>query len=195
MATAEIALALPALVLITAIVLWGMTAVSTRLTCNDAARTGARAAARGESLAAVRELVVKALPEGATVKVTRDEAIVHVDVSVPVEPPAAANLPALVVQAHATAATEPGATGTDAAGPGATGSDAAGPCAAGPGATGSDAAGPCAAGPGACWVGCGRAGCVGPGAAGPGAAGSDTAGQNATGSDAAGVDAAGRVRR
>ncbi|MBE1532227.1 TadE family type IV pilus minor pilin [Actinomadura algeriensis] len=110
MATAEIAVALPALVLITAIVLWGMTAVSIQLTCNDAARTGARAAARGESLAAVRELVAKAVPEGARVKVTRDAAVVHVHVSVQVEAPAAARLPALTVQAHAAAATEPSAT-------------------------------------------------------------------------------------
>ncbi|RSN70161.1 TadE family type IV pilus minor pilin [Actinomadura sp. WAC 06369] len=66
MATAEIAVALPALVLVTAIVLWAMAAVSTQLACNDAARTGARAAARGESLAAVRALVTEAVPEGST---------------------------------------------------------------------------------------------------------------------------------
>ncbi|TDC74591.1 TadE family type IV pilus minor pilin [Actinomadura sp. 7K507] len=108
MATAEIAVALPALVLITAIALWGLTAASVQLTCTDAARTGARAAARGESLTAVRELVVKAVPEGATVRVSRDEATVHVDVSAPVKPPAAAGLPALTVHAHVAAATEPG---------------------------------------------------------------------------------------
>ncbi|WP_176611599.1 TadE family type IV pilus minor pilin [Actinomadura sp. WMMB 499] len=107
MATAEIAVALPSLVLVTAIVLWGMTAVATQLTCNDAARTGARAAARGEPLPAVREMVAQAVPEGATVKVTRDAATVHVDVSVHVEPPA--GLPALTVRAHAATATEPGA--------------------------------------------------------------------------------------
>ncbi|MFV2173978.1 TadE family type IV pilus minor pilin [Actinomadura sp. LOL_016] len=116
MATAEVAVALPSLVLVTAIVLWGMTAVSTQLTCNDAARTGARAAARGESLTAVRALVVKAVPEGATVKVTRDAATVHVDVSVPVDAPA--ELPALTIRAHAAAATEPGATEPPAAEPG-----------------------------------------------------------------------------
>ncbi|MFD0900234.1 TadE family type IV pilus minor pilin [Actinomadura sediminis] len=110
MATAEIAVALPALVLVTAIVLWGMTAVSTQLACNDAARTGARAAARGESLTAVRDLVARAVPEGATVKVTRDEGTVLVEVTAPVAPPAAARLPALVVHAHAAAATEPGTT-------------------------------------------------------------------------------------
>ncbi|XRQ07020.1 TadE family type IV pilus minor pilin [Actinomadura welshii] len=117
MATAEIAVALPALVLITAIALWALAVASVQLTCTDAARTGARAAARGESLAAVRERVVRAVPKGATVRVSRDEATVRVDVSVPVRPPAAAGLPPLTVQAHAAAATEPGvsteANGTD----------------------------------------------------------------------------------
>lgn len=108
MATAEIAVALPALVLVTALALWGLALASAQLACADAARTGARAAARGESLAAVRELVVKAVPQGATVKVSRDEATVHVDVSASIRPPGAAGLPAMTVHAHAAAATEPG---------------------------------------------------------------------------------------
>ncbi|WP_255205376.1 TadE family type IV pilus minor pilin [Actinomadura sp. BRA 177] len=108
MATAEIAVALPALVLITAVALWGLSAVSVQLTCTDAARTGARAAARGESLTAVRELVARAVPKGAKVQVRRDEATVHVDVSAPVAPPAAVGLPPLTVHAHVAAATEPG---------------------------------------------------------------------------------------
>ncbi|GAA1843352.1 TadE family type IV pilus minor pilin [Actinomadura bangladeshensis] len=101
-------MALPALVLITAVALWGLSAVSAQLTCTDAAQTGARAAARGESLTAVRELVVRAVPKGATVRVHRDEATVHVDVSAPVAPPAAVGLPPLIVHAHVAAATEPG---------------------------------------------------------------------------------------
>ncbi|WP_243708493.1 TadE family type IV pilus minor pilin [Actinomadura sp. GC306] len=108
MATAEIAVALPTLVLVTAIALWGLMAASVQLTCTDAARTGARAAARGESLAAVRERVAEAVPKGAMVRVSRDGATVHVDVSVSVRPPAAAGLPAVTVQAHVAAATEPG---------------------------------------------------------------------------------------
>ncbi|NEA25470.1 hypothetical protein G3I70_37660 [Actinomadura bangladeshensis] len=101
-------MALPALVLITAVALWGLSAVSVQLTCTDAARTGARAAARGESLTAVRDLVVRAVPRRATVRVRRDEATVHVDVSAPVAPPAAVGLPPLIVHAHVAAATEPG---------------------------------------------------------------------------------------
>ena len=108
MATAEIAVALPALVLVTAIGLWGLTAASVQLTCADAARSGARAAARGESLAAVRDQVARAVPKGAVVRVSRDEATVTVDVSVPVRPPAAAGLPPLTVRAHVAAETEPG---------------------------------------------------------------------------------------
>ncbi|MEU8344959.1 TadE family type IV pilus minor pilin [Spirillospora sp. NPDC048832] len=108
MATAEIAVALPALVLVTAAALWGLMAVSVQLTCTDAARTGARAAARGESLTAVRELVVRAVPKGATVRVHRDGATVHVDVSAPVRPPAAIGLPPLMVEAHVAAPAEPG---------------------------------------------------------------------------------------
>jgi hypothetical protein len=100
--------ALPALVLITAVALWGLSAVSVQLTCTDAARTGARAAARGESLTAVRDLVASAVPKGAKVRVRRDEATVHVDVSARVAPPAAVGLPPLTVHARVAAATEPG---------------------------------------------------------------------------------------
>ncbi|WP_303631075.1 TadE family type IV pilus minor pilin [Actinomadura madurae] len=106
--TAEIAVALPALVLITAVALWGVTVASVQLTCTDAARAGARAAARGESLTAVRALVEEAVPDGATVEVRRDEATVHVDVSTPVRPAAAIGLPPLIVHAHVAAPTEPG---------------------------------------------------------------------------------------
>lgn len=111
MATAEIAVALPSLVLITAIALWGVRAASVQLACTDAARSGARAAARGESLTAVRELVKRGVPKGAAVQVHRDGAVVRVDVAAPVAPvaPAAAiGLPAITVHAHTAAETEPG---------------------------------------------------------------------------------------
>ncbi|WP_067450337.1 TadE family type IV pilus minor pilin [Actinomadura macra] len=108
MATVEIAMALPGLVLIMALALWGVRVASVQLTCTDAARSGARAGARGESLSAVRDLVVRAVPAGATVRVWRNAATVQVDVSAEVQAPAAAGLPPLIVQAHAVAATEPG---------------------------------------------------------------------------------------
>ncbi|MGI5205868.1 TadE family type IV pilus minor pilin [Spirillospora sp. CA-108201] len=109
MATAEIAVALPSLVLITAIALWGVRAASIQLACSDAARSGARAAARGESLTAVRELVERAVPKEATVQVHRDEATVRVDISAPVATGAAIGLPPLTVHAHTAAETEPNA--------------------------------------------------------------------------------------
>ncbi|WP_242908476.1 TadE family type IV pilus minor pilin [Actinomadura terrae] len=109
MATVEIAVALPSLVLITALALWGVLVASVQLTCVDAARTGARAAARGESLTAVHALIAEAVPTGASVRVRRDAATVQVDISAPVQAPAAAGLPPMTIHAHATAATEPGA--------------------------------------------------------------------------------------
>ncbi|MEU8304896.1 TadE family type IV pilus minor pilin [Actinomadura sp. NPDC048955] len=108
MATAEIAVALPSLVLITAIALWGVRAASVQLACTDAARSGARAASRGESLTAVRELVKRGVPKGAAVQVHRDGAVVRVDVAAPVAPAAAIGLPAITVHAHTAAETEPG---------------------------------------------------------------------------------------
>ncbi|MEV4001923.1 TadE family type IV pilus minor pilin [Actinomadura sp. NPDC049753] len=107
MATAEIAVALPSLVLVTAIALWGVRAASVQLACTDAARSGARAAARGESLSAVRELVESGVPKEATVRLHRDEATVRVDISAPVAPATAIGLPAVIIHAHAAAETEP----------------------------------------------------------------------------------------
>nr|WP_051107948.1 TadE family type IV pilus minor pilin [Actinomadura atramentaria] len=108
MVTAEVALALPSLVLVTAVALWGVAAASARLACADAARAGARAAARGEPLAAVRSFVARAAPRGAVVTVRRDAAETSVDVSARIAPPGASGLPALTVTGRATSATEPG---------------------------------------------------------------------------------------
>lgn len=108
MATAEIAVALPALVLVTVLALWAVAVASTHMSCVDAARAGARAAARGESLDAVRALVARSAPRGAMVTVRRDADSVQVAVSTAVRPPALTGLPALDVQARAEAETEPG---------------------------------------------------------------------------------------
>jgi hypothetical protein len=108
MVTAEIAVALPALVLVTAISIWGVTAASIQLECTDAARSGARAAARGESMNAVRALVIRSIPAGASVHIHRDAQSSRVEITAPVEAPAGADLPPLMVRVHATAITEPG---------------------------------------------------------------------------------------
>ncbi|WP_285702130.1 TadE family type IV pilus minor pilin [Actinomadura sp. NBRC 104412] len=108
MVTVEIAVALPALVLVTALGIWGVTAASIKLACLDAARSGARAAARGESLVSVRALVARSVPAGATIRIARDSGTSRVEIDAPVKGPVAADLPPLVIRVRATAVTEPG---------------------------------------------------------------------------------------
>jgi hypothetical protein len=110
MVTAEIAVALPALVLVLAVSLWAIRIASTQVACTDAARSGARAAARGEPLPAVRAAVARALPPGARISISRTRETTRVDVAVPAHPPTASGLPPLLIRAHATAATEPAST-------------------------------------------------------------------------------------
>lgn len=82
-ATAETAVVLPAMVLLSAMLLWGVLAAAAQIRCVDAARIGARAAARGdgdaEALAAARQ----AAPSGADVTVERGARTVRVAVTVP----------------------------------------------------------------------------------------------------------------
>lgn len=80
-ATAELAVVLPVLVLL---VVTAMTAVSVlvaQLRCVDAAREGARAAARGEPATAVQAAAGRGAPPGATVDVAGEEEDVRVTVS------------------------------------------------------------------------------------------------------------------
>ncbi|MFJ3904534.1 TadE family type IV pilus minor pilin [Streptomyces sp. NPDC090025] len=70
--TAEAAVALPALVLFTAVLLWGLAAAAAQIRCVDAARAGARAAARSEPVADAEAVARAAAPPGATVAVVRD---------------------------------------------------------------------------------------------------------------------------
>lgn len=105
--TAETAVALPALVFVLVIGVWGVTAVGAQVACIDAARAGARAAARGEPVAAVRAEVSRAAPQGASVEIHRDPQLTRVVVHVTVGPPGAAVFPPLMLRAQATAATEP----------------------------------------------------------------------------------------
>jgi hypothetical protein len=107
-ATVEIAVALPALVLVVAIALWGVCVAAAHVACVDAARAGARAAARGEPLPAVRTEVLRGAPSGARVATRRDGDFTEVDVSVALHAPAFSALPPIVVHERAVAATEPG---------------------------------------------------------------------------------------
>jgi hypothetical protein len=107
-ATVEIAVALPALVLVVAVALWGVSVAAAHVTCVDAARAGARAAARGEPLSAVRAAVLRGAPSGARVTMRRDGDFTEVDVSVVLRAPVLSGLPPIVVREYAVAATEPG---------------------------------------------------------------------------------------
>lgn len=82
MVTAELAVALPALVLVLTCCLSGLAAVIDQVRCVDAARLAARAAARGDSPGAVRADAVKAAPAGAMVSITAAGQQVRVVVTV-----------------------------------------------------------------------------------------------------------------
>lgn len=82
--TAELALALPAVVLVVAVVLATLAAGGLGLRAADAARTGARLAALGVADAEVVAGVREVLP-GATVRVRRDPPWVEVEVQASAE--------------------------------------------------------------------------------------------------------------
>lgn len=110
MATAELAVALPAVVLV---IMAGMTAVSVltaQLCCVDAAREAARAAARGESAAVVRSVAATAGPADATVTVAGDAEQVTVTVSADARVGRGV-LPSFRVRATAVARREPESAG------------------------------------------------------------------------------------
>lgn len=69
--TAEAAMVLPVLVIFVLALLWALMAASAQIRCVDAARAGARAAARSESEAQVREAALSAAPQRARVEVER----------------------------------------------------------------------------------------------------------------------------
>ncbi|GAA2939315.1 TadE family type IV pilus minor pilin [Streptomyces enissocaesilis] len=81
--TAEAAVVVPALVLLTMALVWALMATSAQIQCVDAARAGARAVARqepeGASVAAARQ----AAPRGARVTLGREGDLVRVAVEAP----------------------------------------------------------------------------------------------------------------
>ncbi|MGW7050547.1 TadE family type IV pilus minor pilin [Streptomyces sp. NPDC054887] len=101
--TAEAAVVVPALLLFTMALVWALMAVCAQIQCVDAARAGARAAARQEpreeSIAAARQ----AAPRGARVTLTREGDLVRVVVEAPA--PALSAVP-LTVRAEAVAPAE-----------------------------------------------------------------------------------------
>ncbi|MFJ2865164.1 TadE family type IV pilus minor pilin [Kitasatospora sp. NPDC087314] len=78
-------MALPALVVLAAMLIWGVLAAAAQIRCVDAARVGARAAARGEADAA--ELARAAAPPGAQVRMEVAAEVVRVEVDAPCAAP------------------------------------------------------------------------------------------------------------
>jgi len=104
MATAEFAVALPALVLLLGFSLGAVDATMDKLSCVDAARIGALAASRGDDGAAAARAQA---PSGSSISVARTADDVRVTVSVRAVP-FGPHLPGIAVTASATAALEPG---------------------------------------------------------------------------------------
>ncbi|TDC22577.1 hypothetical protein E1265_15305 [Streptomyces sp. 8K308] len=102
--TAESALAVPALLLLLGMLLWGLGAVALQLRCGDAARAGARAVARGEPAAEVTAVARAAAPGGAEVRIERDGGLHRVVVTVGAPGPGPLALP---VSGEAVARAEP----------------------------------------------------------------------------------------
>ncbi|TLS43874.1 hypothetical protein FE633_22775 [Streptomyces montanus] len=83
--TAEAAVVLPVLVAFTMALVWAVMAASAQIQCVDAARAGARAAARQDPPGAVTAVARQAAPSGARVTVRRAGDLVRVRVEA--EPP------------------------------------------------------------------------------------------------------------
>lgn len=83
MVTAELAVALPAVVLLLAIVLGSTRYAIDHIRCLDAAAAGARAAARGDSTPAIRELTTRGAPPGAHTDIATEGDRVRVRITVP----------------------------------------------------------------------------------------------------------------
>lgn len=78
--TAEAAVVMPVLVAVAGALIWGLMAVCAQIECVDAARAGARAAARSEPRAAVLATARETAPDGARVALSREGDLVRVRV-------------------------------------------------------------------------------------------------------------------
>ncbi len=79
-ATAELAVVLPAVVLLALLGIWSVLLGAAQLRCVDAAGVGARAVARGEPVEVVRAVVAEVAPAGSQVEIGRDGDRVVVEV-------------------------------------------------------------------------------------------------------------------
>ncbi|WP_405916503.1 TadE family type IV pilus minor pilin [Streptomyces sp. NBC_00728] len=90
--TAEAAVVLPSLVLVGMALVWALLAASAQIQCVDAARAGARSAARQDAPDAVLATARRAAPPGARVTVNREADLVRVRVGARTPGPAALSL-------------------------------------------------------------------------------------------------------
>ncbi|MFI0966119.1 TadE family type IV pilus minor pilin [Streptomyces sp. NPDC021080] len=90
--TAEAAVVLPSLVLVGMALVWALLAASAQIQCVDAARAGARSAARQDPPEVVLATALRAAPPGATVTVGREDDLVRVTVGAKTPGPAALSL-------------------------------------------------------------------------------------------------------
>lgn len=102
--TAESAVVLPVLVMFALALVWVLWVMAAQIQCVDAARSGARAAARQDPADAVVELTRETAPRGAQVTVSREAG--RVRVVVVAKPPVLGGLP-FEVREEAVAAVEP----------------------------------------------------------------------------------------
>lgn len=108
--TAESAVVLPVLVMFAMALVWGLLVMAAQIQCVDAARAGARAAARQDPTDAVIEVTREAAPRGATVTVGREGDKVRVVVVA--KPPVLTGLPFEVREEAVAAAEETVGAGT-----------------------------------------------------------------------------------
>ncbi len=110
MATAELAVVLPALVLVVAAALTAVSVLLAQLRCVDAAREGARAAARSEPAEVARSAAARVAPPAAVVEIGTEGEDVRVTVSATAGH-VGGLLPTFRVTATAVALREPESTG------------------------------------------------------------------------------------
>ena len=106
MVTAETAVVLPVLLLVLAGAVAAVIVVGAQLRCVDAAREGARAAARGDDVADVTALAARAAPGGAMTTVNPEGEEVRVTVTARIAPLGPVPL-RITVSAEAVALREP----------------------------------------------------------------------------------------
>ena len=95
--TAETAVVLPVLLLVTFASVTGIRAAATQLACQDAARASARAAARGEPASTIEATGRRLGPAGSAVSIQHDAGLIRVTVRARVGRFAGLPLPAFFV--------------------------------------------------------------------------------------------------